>query len=270
MSAKKWITFLTDYGLENKFIGSCRGVIAKIVPDSQVLDITHLVPRGDIRHGALVLEQAILYLPEGVHLAIVDPGVGTSRRALAVAVEGHVFVGPDNGLLPPAIDRLGTVTVVHELTEPSFMLQPLSNTFHGRDVFSPFAAHIAAGTELADLGPEVDPATLVRFPVPVRRVHGDKAEGEVLIVDRFGNLQTSVDEGILRAIGAIIGSVLEISSNGSIYRIPYVNTFASVPEGELLAHVDSAGALAIAVNLGDAAEVLGIGAADLFTVRLAG
>jgi S-adenosyl-L-methionine hydrolase (adenosine-forming) len=270
MSAKKWITFLTDYGLENKFIGSCRGVIAKIAPDSQVLDITHLVPRGDIRHGALVLEQAVPYLPEGVHLAIVDPGVGTSRRALAVVVEGHVFVGPDNGLLPPAIDWLGTVTAVHELTEPSFMLRPLSNTFHGRDVFSPFAAHIAAGAEPADLGPAIDPATLVRLPVPVRRMDGDKAEGEVLIVDRFGNLQTSVNEEMLRAIGATPGSMLEISGNGSIYKVPYVKTFASVPEGELLAHVDSAGALAIAVNLGDATEVLGIGTADLFAVRLAG
>jgi S-adenosyl-L-methionine hydrolase (adenosine-forming) len=270
MSAKKWITFLTDYGLENKFIGSCRGVIAKIAPDSQVLDITHLVPRGDIRHGALVLEQAVPYLPQGVHLAIVDPGVGTSRRALAAVVEGHVFVGPDNGLLPPAIDQLGVVTAVHELTEPSFMLQPLSNTFHGRDIFSPFAAHIAAGAEPADLGPEIDPATLVRLRVPIQRVDGDKAEGEVLIVDRFGNLQTSVDAGMLSAIGATIGSVLEISGNGNIYKIPYVKTFASVQEGELLAHVDSAGALAIAVNLGDAAEVLSIGTADLFTVRLAG
>jgi S-adenosyl-L-methionine hydrolase (adenosine-forming) len=269
MAQRKWITFLTDYGLENKFIGSCRSVIARISPDSQMLDITHLVPRGDIRHGALVLEQIAPYLLDGVHLAIVDPGVGTSRRAVAVAVGEHVFVGPDNGLLPPAIDQLGEITAAHELTEPAFMLHPVSNTFHGRDVFSPFAAHIARGADLAELGPSFDSATLVRLPAPVRRVDGDKAEGEVLIVDRFGNLQTSVGEDMLEAIGATEGAVLEIGTDSGTYKVPYVKTFASVAEGELLAHIDSAGALAFAVNLGDAAERLGIDTAELFSVRLA-
>lgn len=265
-----WITFLTDYGLANKFTGVCRGVIARIAREARVLEITHLVPRGDVRHGAVVLEQAVPYLPRAVHLAVVDPGVGTDRRAIAVMAGGSVFVGPDNGLLMWAADELGGVEAAYKLSEPSFMLQPMSNTFHGRDLFSPFAAHIANGVDLDQLGPALPVESLVRLARPILCVEGDQVEGEVVLVDLFGNLQTSVDEAALRAISTNRSGALEIRLGDAIHHISYEKTFGSVAEGALLAHIDSAGLLALAVNRGDAAKTLGMSVGSTFTLRRLG
>jgi len=265
----EWITFLTDYGLENKFTGVCRGVVARIAPHAKVLDVTHLVPRGDIRHGAVVLRQAVRYLPaSAVHLAIVDPGVGTKRRAICVVAGCSVLVGPDNGLLVWAADELGGAEAAYEITNlVDYALTPMSTSFHGRDLFSPVAAHIAAGVELPDLGPAVDVDSLVRLPDPLLAVEGDSITTEVLIVDRFGNIQTSIDENALGALGVGRGAVLEVSGGGSQLVAPLTDTFGDVPEGALLAHLDSAGLLAIAVNLGSAAEDLGVGAGARLTIR---
>ncbi len=268
MGKSEWISFLTDYGLENKFTGVCRGVMAKIAPHATVLDITHLVPRGDVRHGAEILRQAIPFLPAGVHLSVVDPGVGTSRRAVAVVAGHSVMVGPDNGLLLPAAEEIGGVKAAYELTDSRFHLDDVSYTFHGRDIFSPVAAHIAAGVDPAELGPSVDIADLVRLPEPVRRLENGALHGEVLIEDRFGNLQTSIDHQLLVDAGLAFGARLTLRTNDGEVTFPYVETFGSVPEGQLLAHVDSAGRLAIAVNLGNAADLLGIHEHDTFTLHI--
>lgn len=267
MVAYEWITFLTDYGLENKFVGVCRGVMARIAPSVRLLEITHLVPRGDIRHGAAVLDQAILYLPPAVHLAVVDPGVGTERRAIAVSAGGQVLVGPDNGLLCWAADRLGGAESVYQICAPAYFLQPMSTTFHGRDLFSPVAAHIAGGVELSALGPQVPVDSLVRLPLPVRRASDGVVEGEVLIVDRFGNLQTTVDVGLLEQLGVSVGANIEVTANGSVHQCPFVETFGNVSAGELLAHIDSAGLLALAINLGDAGDRTGLIEGSRFRLR---
>jgi S-adenosylmethionine hydrolase len=267
MPPYQWITFLTDYGLEDLFVAVCRGVMARIAPSASVIDVTHLVPRGDIRHGAYVLEQAVPYFPRAVHVAVVDPGVGTSRRAVAIVAGEHVLVGPDNGLLPRAAHQLGGAQRAHHLDASWFRLQPTSATFHGRDVFSPAAAHIAAGVALERLGPAIAVDTLARLPAPVSRVIGDAVEGEVLIVDRFGNAQTSVEAGQLTEIGVAVGSRVMCRTAAGSAPLSFVETFASVGAGELLALVDSAGLVALAVNLGDAAAMLGLKPGDRFTLR---
>jgi S-adenosyl-L-methionine hydrolase (adenosine-forming) len=270
MPPYQWITFLTDYGWADNFVGMCHGVMARIAPSVRIIDVTHLVPGGDIRHGAHVLEQAVPYLPTAVHVAVVDPGVGTLRRAVAVVAGEHVLVGPDNGLLLWAAQRLGGPERAYQLNAQWFQLRPISTTFHGRDVFSPAAAHIAAGVELEKLGTAIDVGTLTRLPAPVSRVVGDEVEGEVVIVDRFGNAQTSVKIWQLKEISVTVDSRIECRTAAGANELSFVETFASVDEGELLAYVDSAGLVALAVNRGDAAAMLGLEPGDRLTFRRVG
>src|SRR3954466_12066109 len=172
------ITFLTDFGLEDDFVGTCHGVIARIAPDVRVLDITHGIRPGRILQGALMLANTLAYMPVGVHLAVVEPGAGGIRRPLARRDgEGRLYVGPDNGLLLPAADRFGGVAEAHELANPAYALEHVSRTFHGRDLFSPAAAHLASGVALAELGPPVDPEALVRLDVPVPEIGQAKIRG---------------------------------------------------------------------------------------------
>lgn len=269
MSHKKWITFLTDYGLENKFIGVCHGVMAKIAPEARVLDVTHLVPRGDIAHGAEIFRQAIPYLPDAVHLTVVDPGVGTARQPVVLVVGDQLMVGPDNGILLRAAEESGGVDAAYLLDSDRFRLGEVSHTFHGRDVFSPAAAHLAAGVAPEEFGAAVPVADLVRIPDPVRRREGAVFHGEVVIEDRFGNLQTSLDSGFLRGGGIAEGTKLEVDAgSGAATTVPFVNTFGSVGKGETLAHIDSADRLAIAVNLGSAADRLSLHEGGTFTLKL--
>src|SRR6266567_3854090 len=182
-----FITFLTDFGLQDDFVGTCHGVIKRIAPEAEIVDLTHGIRPGRILQGALVLANALPYMPAGVHLAVVDPGVGGGRRPLALRdAEGRLYVGPDNGLLLPAADRFGGVLEARELANPAYALESVSRTFHGRDLFSPAAAHLAAGVALAELGPPVDPEALVRLDVPVPEIGQAKIRAKVLAVDRFG------------------------------------------------------------------------------------
>lgn len=268
-----WITFLTDYGLADSFVGVCHGVMATIAPDARVLDVTHHVPRGNVAHGAEVLRQAIRYLPAGVHLAVVDPGVGTSRKAIVLAAGENLLVGPDNGLLVPAAAELGGVDAAFEVTNSEFFLDSVSATFHGRDVFAPAAAHLSAGIPPSRLGRPVGAGTLVRLADPVRRIAGARepggpasACGQVVLADRFGNLQTSLDPALLAGAGITMGARLRLEAGGHAVELPFARTFGSVPEGQLLAHIDSAGRLAIAVNLGSAAETLSMTEGTVFTL----
>jgi S-adenosyl-L-methionine hydrolase (adenosine-forming) len=253
------LSFLTDYGLDDGFVAACHGVAARIAPGIRVIDITHLVPPGDVRRGAAVFAQTIPYLPPGVHVAVVDPGVGTTRRGIAVqAADGSVLVGPDNGVLSWAIDRVGGATGVYQLTNGELWLHPLSQTFHGRDIFIPVAAHLAAGTDLASVGSPLDFADLVTLPAPTSRVHNGEAEGEVMSVDRFGNVQLSIAAADADRLGIGFGSSLVVRCGRRQLTVPYLETFAAVAPGEIVAFTDSAGLISIAVNAGDAAQQLGL------------
>ncbi|WP_018686702.1 SAM hydrolase/SAM-dependent halogenase family protein [Actinokineospora enzanensis] len=244
-----WVSFTTDYGLADGYPAVCEGVIARIAPAVRVLHVSHEVPRQDVRRGAELLAQAVPYLPAAVHLAVVDPGVGTARRPIAVVVPGAVLIGPDNGLLLPAADALGGVVGAYELAELS--LQPVSATFHGRDVFAPVAAHLAAGVAVREVGPEIDPTSLVRLPAPVTRVEAGRVLTEVLGVDTFGNVQLAAT-GVDAPLGAHVHAQVGDRSVEAVVG----RTFADAPAGEAVVLIDSAGRVAIAVNGGSAAELL--------------
>jgi len=252
------ISLLTDYGLADGFVASCHGVLARLAPAVRVIDVTHLVPRGDIRRGAAVLAQTLPSLPTGVHIAVVDPGVGTPRRSLALAVGDHILVGPDNGLLPPAAQTLGASLRAYEITSGAAMLEPVSHTFHGRDVYAPAAARVAVGSmTVADLGPELASDSLVRLPTPLVSAGDGWAQAEVVTVDGFGNVQTALHADRLAAAGFALGDPAEISAGGVRHPVLYAETFGSVPWGTLVLYVDSAGYVAVARNGGDAARLLG-------------
>src|SRR5919198_6093264 len=187
------ITFLSDYGHDDEFVGVCHGVIARIAPEARVIDVTHGIRRHDVRHGALALRNALPHLPIGVHMAVVDPQVGTERRGVAVrCADGRLLVGPDNGLLSLAWERFGGVEVAVDISRSPHRLEPVSATFHGRDVFAPVTAQLAAGAELADAGEPLDPTTLATVELPEPRQDGDALVAHALTIDRFGNAGLNV------------------------------------------------------------------------------
>lgn len=253
-----WISLTTDYGLADGFVAACHGVLARLAPAARVIDVTHLVPPADVRRGAAVLAQTVPYLPVGVHVAVVDPGVGTARRGIALAAPGGLLVGPDNGLLLDAAEALGGVTRAVELTNPAWLAPTVSRTFHGRDVFAPVAARLALGAPLTEAGPAVDPATLVRLPAPVVRADDAGFTAEVLTVDHFGNVQ-------LAAPGALLARLLgrvRVAGRAAVRG----RTFGDAPAGGLVVYVDSAGLVALAVNTGRAVDLLGVRPGDVVTV----
>jgi S-adenosylmethionine hydrolase len=244
------ITLTTDFGTSDPFVGIMKGVIAGRAPNVPVVDVSHGIPAQDVVAGALVLRAAAPYFPaRTVHVAVVDPGVGTARRPICIETRDACFIGPDNGLLSLAAPREQMVRVV-EITDERFMLSPRSQTFHGRDVFAPAAASVASGTPVAALGAECTDTIALRLPQPVR--DGNDIRGEIVYVDRFGNLATNVDAGFLPA------SIdhLEIAGHRAI---PFVPTYAAVERLALLALVNSWGLLEIAVRDGSARAVLAVG-----------
>ena len=253
-----YMSFLTDYGLEDGFVAACHGGAARIAPAAKIIDITHLVPPGDVRRGAAVLAQTVAYLPPAVHVAVVDPGVGTARRAVAIAAGDSILVGPDNGLLSWAIAALGGGKTAIQLTNGELWLHPVSATFQGRDIFMPVAAHLAAGTDLADAGDEISVADLVALPAPTSRLHEGSAEGEVMSVDRFGNVQLSIPAADAGRLGIGIGSPVVVLCGRRQLTVPYLDTFAAGAPGEIVAFTDSAGLISLAINSGDAAQQLGL------------
>ena len=253
------VTFLSDYGLEDEFVGVCHGVIASIAPDARVIDVSHAVPRHDVRAGALMLRHAVPYAPPGVHLAVVDPGVGSDRRPVALrAADDRLLVGPDNGLLLPLAERLGGVVEGVDVTHSPFRLEPVSATFHGRDVFAPVAAHLAAGRALGEAGTPLDPAELVALELPEPRLQDGVLVAHVVWLDRFGNAQLDVPHELAIQWGARLGDRLVVEVAGEHRPAQYARTFADVPEGATLVYEDAARMLAVAVNRGSAAEGLGL------------
>jgi S-adenosylmethionine hydrolase len=257
----RWISFTTDYGLRDGFVAACHGVIARLAPDVRVLDVTHLVPPHQVRPGAAVLAQTVPSLPEAVHLAVVDPGVGTARRGIVVVAARGVLVGPDNGLLVPAAAALGGVRAAHLIDEPD----PASATFHGRDVFAPAAARLALGAEPASFGPEV--GDLVQLPDPLVAAFPGKLVSDVLTVDHFGNVQLAATPADLDLSG--LTGVVTVHSSRVALTATISRTFGDVAPGANLLYTDSAGHLAVAVNGGSAAAVLDLGAAEECTITAA-
>jgi hypothetical protein len=267
------ITFLSDYGLLDEFVGVCHGVMARRCPSARVIDLTHSIPRHDVRSGAIVLRSALPFLPAGVHLAVVDPGVSAAgrhaRRAVALRTveEDHLLVGPDNGLLMPAAERLGGVAEAVDIGASPERLEPVSRTFHGRDIFAPVAAALAAGEPLAAVGQSLPVQQLRRFGLPSAQLSGGVLTVHVLRSDTFGNLILDARNEQLAELGALPGDVLTVSHAGAVRTARYAATFAEVTPGELLIYEDATRMVALAVNRGSAAQLLGADADDELTVR---
>ena len=253
------VTLLTDYGVVDEFVGVAHGVIKRIAPDADVIDITHGILPQHVLQGALVLADALPFMPVGVHLSVVDPGVGGGRRPLALrGGDGRLYVGPDNGLLLVAADRLGGVTEAVELTEAAYMLEPVSATFHGRDIFAPAAAYLANGVPLEKLGPTLDPAALVRVTLPEARVDDGRVHATVVVVDRFGNLRLNVTAEDLREAVIELGDAIEVEVDGRHYAAVVARTFADVGLGKLILYADSSRSMSLAINRGSAARHLAV------------
>lgn len=264
------VCFLTDFGLRDDFVGVCHGVIERIAPGTRVIDVTHGIPAQAVLQGALVLASTLPYLPAGVHLAVVDPGVGGIRRPLAIRDrEGRVFIGPDNGLLVPAAELAGIELAV-ELANPAYALGSISRTFHGRDLFSPAAAHVARGVPAEELGPPVHPEALVRLdlPEPTLRTLEGEADATALYVDAFGNIALNVTREHLDEIGCVPGTRVEIDLGGERYFATATRTFVDAREGDVILYEDSYRNMSLAINRGSAAAVLHAAPGQQLTLRV--
>jgi S-adenosyl-L-methionine hydrolase (adenosine-forming) len=263
------VSFLTDYGHEDEFVGVCHAVMRGIAPEVPIVDLTHGIPRYGVRQGAIVLRNALPYVPVGVHVAIVDPQVGTERRGVAVRTgDGRALVGPDNGLLSLAWENCGGVVEAVDVSRSAHRREPVSATFHGRDVFAPVAAHLANGAELAEAGQHVEPDELAVLSLPQAEMREGEVVAHVLLVDRFGNASLDVGHADLAGSGLTLGKPVEIEvrakGGGSGGGPPaaerfiaiFTQTFADVRPGDVIVYEDSYRMLAVAVNRGDAAAAL--------------
>jgi S-adenosyl-L-methionine hydrolase (adenosine-forming) len=252
----RFITFLTDFGLEDDFVGTCHGVMKRIAADVEIIDITHGIPPQRVLQGALTLANTLPYMPVGVHLAVVDPGVGSTRRALALRDgEGRIHVGPDNGLLIPAAEKLGGIAEAHELANPEYALESVSRTFHGRDLFSPAAAHLALGVPLADLGPPIAVDALARLDIPQPEVGTTRIRARIVSIDRFGNMQLNVNRTDLDRVDVVPGTRVELELRGERYYAVAARTFADARGGDIILYEDAYRNVAIAISGGNAAEM---------------
>ena len=260
--------FLTDFGLQDDFVGTCHGVIKRIAPEAQIIDITHGIPPQAVLQGALVLSNTLPYMPVGVHLAVVDPGVGGHRRALALRDrEGRLYVGPDNGLLLPAADRAG-IEEAHELANPLYALDTISRTFHGRDIFAPAAAHLVSGVSLAELGPPIDPTALVRLDLPEPSFGDGVVEATMLYVDSFGNIALNLTRDDVERAGVVPGTRVELELSGERYYAVAARTFADAATGDVILYEDSYRNMSVAISGGNAAQMLHAAVGKPLRIRL--
>lgn len=259
------ITFLSDYGRADEFVGVVHSVLRAVAPEVAVVDLTHEIAPHDVRAGSLALARSAQYLCPGVVLAVVDPGVGTERRPVAVEVGdgASVLVGPDNGLLAPAVGMVGGASRAVVLSSPEHRLPAPGATFDGRDVFAPAAAHLANGVDLAELGPAVDPATLQPGMVPLSRMEGGALVAQVLWVDRFGNAQLNVGPDEVEPLGERV----RLRVGDTTRTAGVVGAFGELGPGEPGLVVDSYGMLAVALDRRSAAVELGLGEDDLVTIE---
>jgi hypothetical protein len=265
-----FITFLSDFGLKDDFVGTCHGVMKRISPDAQIIDITHGIPPQAVLQGALVLANTIGFMPIGIHLAVVDPGVGGPRRPLVLRdAEERVFVGPDNGLLLPAASRTG-IREVHELANPAYALDSISRTFHGRDLFAPAAAHLANGVRLEELGPPLDPESLVRLDLPKPVIADGAVVATLLYVDSFGNIALNVTRDDVAALGISSGTRVELELAGERYYAMMARTFADARPGDVILYEDSYKNMSLAISRGSAARMLHASPGQKIRITIAG
>ena len=271
------VSLLTDFGMADPSVAACKGVILRIAPDVRLVDISHGVARHSVAHGAAILWAALTYMPAGIHLAVVDPGVGTERRAIALRTgRGDHLVGPDNGLLLPAAERLGGIVAANLLERPAYRLAPVSRTFHARDIFAPAAAHLALGVALDAFGPPIDPDSLVRLEIPDPAYSPHCLEASVAFVDTWGNVQLLAEPADLEAaLGQVAsGDELRIeAADGSAFDgmggidLRWRLTYGDAEPGEPLIFLDSYGRLALAINFESAAERFGLQANRRLRIR---
>jgi S-adenosylmethionine hydrolase len=279
------ITFLSDFGYDDEFVGVCHGVMAKRCPSARVIDVSHGVARHDVRAGALTLRAALAYLPAAVHLAIVDPGVGLdgaspacggARRAVAIepAAGEHLLVGPDNGVLSLAAAQLGGVVRAADVGSSAERLEPVSATFHGRDIFAPVAAALACGKRLDEVGETIDVEGLATLELPGAHMRDGALHTRVIARDHFGNVTLAATTADLSRLGAAEGAELDVERPGDRPRerahpLParFARTFGEVPQGTLVLLEDSRNMLALAVNHGSAAALLELGPGDEVVLR---
>jgi len=255
-----WVTFTSDYGLDDVFVGVCRGVVASIAPHVRVLDVCHQVTPQDVAQGANSLASAIPYLPLAVHLALVDPMHGATARGVVVETgDGSLLVGPDNGILSLAWEQRGGAKQAVEISNPALCLETIHRTFRGRDIFAPVAAHLANGTELGEIGAAVSTDELVTLPVRGVVVDDDHVHGEVSLVDHFGNVSLNVCRSDLEAAGMTFGDTVEVRCNGRTLDVPFNATYGDVARGRLTLCEDSFRSIMLAVNAGHASRELRVG-----------
>ncbi len=258
------VSFLSDFGYTDEFVGVVHGVIARISPSTRIIDVTHGIARGDVHGGAMALTRAVQFMPDGVFLAVVDPGVGTERRAIAARTPVGYFVGPDNGLLAPAVAMVGGADLIVSIEEAAYRLPSPGQTFHGRDVFAPAAAVLASGqATIEELGPVLSPDSIQPLLVPLAEPAGTgKVRATVLWVDTFGNVQFNVGPKDLEALGIDEGDDVSMAWEAVDHRISWSASYGAVEVGEAVFHVDSHGQMALAVREGRADETFAIGVGD--------
>jgi S-adenosylmethionine hydrolase len=260
------ITLLTDYGIKDSYVAEVKGAILRISPGATIVDISHDVGNYDIEAGAFHLARAAPYFPEGtVHVGVVDPGVGSERKPIIIETRGAWFVGPDNGLMAPAAERLG-VESVWEITNTDMLPPRVSYVFDGRDVFGPAGAHLSMGVPPDRLGAEI--GGMIRLPAYTPRMDGDRVHAQVIHVDGFGNLVTNVTYETLEKMGVSGDARFKVAAGGHELDLPYARRFSAVPEGEPLLLVAGGGYLEVSVNQGNAAERLGLGKGDQVTLEI--
>jgi hypothetical protein len=262
----RFVSFLSDYGTVDEFAGVCKAVMLGLAPELTIVDVSHDIPPHDVKAGALALVRAVQYLPDGIVLAVVDPGVGTERRAIAVETESSWFLGPDNGLLAPAVAMIGGASRAVSLTNDEYHLASPGPTFAGRDILAPAAGYLARGVPLAELGEEIDPIGMVPGLVSLPTEEDGAIAGEVWWVDRFGNCQLNLDPAELQRLGVDVGGSVELRFGGTARMARWVRTYADAKPSELVMLVDSYGLLSIALDRHSAADELGLRAGSALTV----
>ncbi|HEV2903216.1 MAG TPA: SAM-dependent chlorinase/fluorinase [Gaiellaceae bacterium] len=262
------ITFLSDFGVEDDFAGTCHGVIKRLAPDVDVIHITHGIQPTSVLQGSVVLASTLPYMPVGVHLAVVDPDVGTPRRALVVRTQdGRLLVGPDNGLLVPAAEKVGGVTQANEITNREYALEPIAPTFHGRDIFAPAAAHLALGLDPAELGAAVEPESLIRYEYPQPEIGTRRIRARCLYVDRFGNIQLNLTASEVEPLGIVPGRRVEVELPVDRFYAQAARTFADARPGDIILYEDAYRNIALAISRGNAAQTFGVHAGTEVRLR---
>lgn len=266
--AGTWITFLSDYGIEDAWVGICHGVIARHAPDARVLDLCHAIAPQDVGQAATTLVDAVGYLPAGIHLVVVEQldADGFTRGVAVRTADGSVFVCPDNGVSSLGWEALGGVDDAYQISNPELWLPLPTAVFRGRDVYAPVAARLAAGLGPAEVGPRLDPAELVRFEPRGCDVDDDHVHGEVVSIDHFGNLSLNVTRADLEAVGILLGDRVEVRADGRAMTMPVVTTYGQVAPGEIAVCEDALRRLMIAVNCDRAADVLRVRRQDAVVI----